>query len=170
MMEKTRDVRPVQSEATASHVDGRRCTGIEQTNSLSSLSDGCKDSTKLEAMEERISTNTERKIEKKRDVRPVESKATASHVNGRRCTRIEQTNSLSSLGNGCKDKTTKRGFQHLYMSKTTTSTSLRVHAADKGIKGDRINTTSSCRLLITIPSVLASTIYILVVMVTYIMT
>jgi hypothetical protein len=89
MMEKTRDVRPVESEATASHLDGRRCTGIEQTNILSSLCDGRKYSTKLEAMEERISTNTEKKMEKKRDVRPVESEATASHVNGRRCTGIE---------------------------------------------------------------------------------
>ena len=67
-------------------------------------------------------------MEKKRDVCPVESEATASHVHGRRCTGIEQTNSLSSLCNGCKDKTTKRGFQHLYMSKTMT-TSLWVHAA-----------------------------------------
>jgi hypothetical protein len=49
-------------------------------------------------------------MEKKRDVHPVESEATASHVNGRRCTGIEQTNSLSSLCDGCKDKTTKRGF------------------------------------------------------------
>jgi hypothetical protein len=67
-------------------------------------------------------------MEKTRDVRPVESEATASHVDGRRCAGIEQTNSLSSLGDGWNDKTTKRGFQHLYMSKTTT-TSLRVHAA-----------------------------------------
>jgi hypothetical protein len=52
-MEKKRDMHPpVESKATASHLHGRRCTRIEQTNSLSSLCDGCKDSMKLEAMEE----------------------------------------------------------------------------------------------------------------------
>jgi hypothetical protein len=124
IMEKKRDMCPVESKVTGSHVHGRRCTGIEQTNSLSSICDGCKDSTNLEAMEEQIATI----MEKKRDVHPVKSEVTASHVHGRRCTGIEQTNILSSICDGCKDKTTKRGFQHLYRSKTTT-TSLRVHAA-----------------------------------------
>ena len=90
IMEKKKDVHPVESEVTASHVHGRRCTGIEQTNSLSYVMDTSM-STNLEAMEEGITTI----MEKKKDVHPVESKVTASHVHGRRCTRIEQTNSLS---------------------------------------------------------------------------
>jgi hypothetical protein len=102
---------PVEGEVTASHVNGRGCTEINTLNNNTSNIAGTM-------------------------VCPVEGEVTTSHVNGRGCTEINTSNIASPTVGAfearvlVQNRKSKKGFQHVYKSRKTTS-SLRVHAAHK---------------------------------------